>query len=194
MRMRVKKMQQETFRKWDLWNEPLLYVMSFLECALLPIPLEIFYLPLAFRLRSRLLRVTLLSVVFALAGGMVGYGVGYLWSDDVRPLLVHNLVNPQTYNEAVVGIRETGFSFLIIAGFTPLPFTLVAVAAGVVRYSIPYFLVATFLTRGPRMILLSSLIYSFGDRAGRVYEKRKGVVTVGFLVFAAALLVYQFVF
>ncbi len=184
---------KETFRGWGNWKEPLLYTMAFMECALLPIPLEIFYLPLALQLRTRLVRVTLLSIVFALAGGMAGYGTGYLWRDEVKPLILHH-VNPKTYQEAVSGIRETGFSFLIIAGFTPLPFTLVSIAAGVVRYSIFYFLLATFFTRAPRMILLSVLIYYFGDRATKIYEKHKRPVTIAFLVFAGVLLVYQIVF
>ncbi len=174
------------------WNEPLLYGLSFLECAMLPIPLEIFFLPLAYQLRSRLLRITLFSISFALLGGLVGYGLGYFWSGEIHYLL-SSFVSPDTYDEAVSGIRENKFSFLLISGFTPIPFTLVTIAAGAVHYSVFYFLVATFLTRAPRMIVLALLIHFLGKRASHFYQENQRVVTISILLFAGAIVVWSFV-
>src|SRR5690606_40587136 len=52
---------------------------------------------------------------------------------------------------------------IAIAGFTPVPYKVFAIASGVFRISLPRFLVVSLLSRGARFFLEALLIQWYGE-------------------------------
>ena len=80
--------------------------------------------------------------------------------------------------------RDWGFAVILLKGLTPVPYKIVAIAAGAAHYSLVLFLVASLLTRGARFFLVAALLRWFGERARLFIERR-----LNLLALAAAVLV-----
>ena len=67
---------------------------------------------------------------------------------------------------------------MLFKGLTPIPYKIVAIAAGAAHFSLPLFLLASLITRGARFFLLAALLRRFGDTARVFIERRLGVLAL----------------
>ena len=75
---------------------------------------------------------TLLSVI----GGIFGYMIGwFFW--DIAQSWVERIGWTPRYDQAVMLIREWGIWIVFVAGFTPLPYKVMTIAAGTLSTAWP---------------------------------------------------------
>jgi membrane protein DedA with SNARE-associated domain len=60
---------------------------------------------------------------------------------------------------------------IMIAGFTPIPYKVFTIAAGVIYVNLPVFVIASLLSRGARFYLVAGVIKLFGPSMRPVLEK-----------------------
>lgn len=120
----------------------------------------------------------LVCSVGSVLGGMLGYFIGLKGG---RPLLRRWFKGPKTklvesyyqkYDVWAVGI----------AGFTPLPYKVFTISAGVFQLDFKRFVLASVLSRSARFFLVAAVIYFFGEAIWYVIQKRFDVLTVAFVV------------
>ncbi len=120
----------------------------------------------------------LVCSVGSVLGGMLGYLIGLKGG---RPVLRRWFKGPKTrlvesyyqkYDVWAVGI----------AGFTPLPYKVFTISAGVFQLDFKRFILASVLSRSARFFMVAAIIYFFGEAIWRVIEKRFDVLTVAFVV------------
>ena len=75
---------------------------------------------------------------------------------------------------------------VFVAGFSPIPYKVFTIAAGVAALSIPGFLVASLVGRAARFFLVAGLVRAGGER----FEKnlRQHIERIGWAVVVAAVL------
>ena len=69
-----------------------------------------------------------------------------------------------------------------MAGFTPIPYKVFTIAAGVFHINFLTFLLASLLSRGARFFLVGGLILWFGPEIKRFMDRYFNLLTVVFVV------------
>ena len=123
--------------------------------------------------------------MFSSLGAVAGYLIGYgLWSIIGLPM-----VEFYGYEAAFTAyqhmVEDWGFWFIIAKAFTPLPFKIAAIAAGVAAMNPVTFMIAAVLGRSLHFAMVGALLVLFGDRiltlAAR-YERPAAVIAVLVLI------------
>ena len=124
-----------------------------------------------------------LCTLASLCGGAVGWllGAELLRLADGLVRFYHAEHALEVYQQR---FRDWGFAVILLKGLTPVPYKIIAIAAGAAHYNLGLFLLASLLTRGARFFLLAALLSLFGERA-RVFIERR----LALLAFAVAVLV-----
>jgi hypothetical protein len=85
--------------------------------------------------------------------------------------------------EAVKALyAEYGAWFILIKGFTPIPFKLVTIVSGFMDYPLAAFVGLALLTRGARFFLLAFLFNRYGDSLRLFIERHLTAVVLGSLM------------
>jgi membrane protein DedA with SNARE-associated domain len=72
-----------------------------------------------------------------------------------------------------------------VAGFTPIPYKVFTIAAGVFWINFPRFVVASVLSRGARFLMVGTLIMLYGEQVRHLIERYFNLFTVVFVALLA---------
>jgi membrane protein YqaA with SNARE-associated domain len=189
--------QQTNNKRADRWlarfadsNYVLLaiFIASFLESLIVPIPLELILIPLLMHQRDRLWSIATVTLLGCLLGASVGYGVGLWFFDDVGDAVLTWLGYHDAFEGFTARFAEHGFATLLLVGISPIPFQVGMLSAGSAEYPYGLFMLAAIIARGIRYYGLALLVYWFGEAVLRWWQQynRKA----GWVVLVAALSVY----
>lgn len=122
-------------------------------------------LAMGFSKPQRSLHYAFLSTVFSVLGAIGGYCLGFYAWDILSPWFFRYILSPETFNHVTSSLQETTFVTIFVAGFSPLPFKVFTIAAGVTALPLFPFFTATIFSRGLRYFILGGLIFNMGGRA-----------------------------
>ena len=71
---------------------------------------------------------------------------------------------------------------MVTAGFSPIPYKLITITAGVFRLDLPMFVFASIVSRGLRFVLISWLIWKYGAPIKTFIDKYFNLLAIGFTV------------
>ena len=141
----------------------ILSALSFAESSFFPIPPDVMLAPMALRRPSKALWFAFLTTVFSVLGGLAGYAIGYFAFDLISDWLqTTNYWN--NYLRARSWFEEWGVWVIFIAGFSPIPYKLFTVTAGVMVQPLVPFILASLVGRGARFYLVAGLLKFMGPR------------------------------
>ena len=103
-----------------------------------------------------------INTVASVGGAFLGYWVGALFWHATQDFFFTYVFSQEVFNLVVTKYNENAFVAIFLASFTPLPFKVFTVSAGVAKLSIPTFLAAAVVGRGARFFILGGMIYFFG--------------------------------
>ena len=69
-----------------------------------------------------------------------------------------------------------------IAGFTPIPYKVFTIAAGMFKIDFPVFVIASLLSRSARFFLVGGLIYRFGPAIQDIINRYFNTLSIAFVV------------
>jgi membrane protein DedA with SNARE-associated domain len=75
---------------------------------------------------------------------------------------------------------------LFTAGFTPIPYKVFTIAAGVFGVGLPVFVAASILGRAGRFLLVALLVSFFGPKVEPFIKKYLGLLTLAFVILLVA--------
>ena len=140
-----------------------LCALSFSESSFFPIPPDVMLAPMALAQPEKAFRFALLTTLFSVLGGMLGYGIGYFLFDNIAPWLQETKYW-EKYLTAESWFREWGFWAVFVAGFSPIPYKVFTIAAGALQMSFLPFVLASLVGRGARFFLVAMLIAAGGEK------------------------------
>lgn len=164
-----------------------LAALSFAESSFFPVPPDVMLAPMTLATPPRAWFFAALTTAASVLGGIAGYGIGLLAFDLVGPLL-HRLGYWDGYLQAQQWFAEWGFWAVLLAGFSPIPYKVFTIAAGVVVLSFPAFVLASLIGRGARFFLVAGLIAWGGERLERTI--RSHIELVGWLLVVVCIILY----
>jgi membrane protein YqaA with SNARE-associated domain len=140
-----------------------LCALSFSESSFFPIPPDVMLAPMALAQPEKAFRFALLTTLFSVLGGMLGYGIGYFLFDNIAPWLQETKYW-EKYLTAESWFKEWGFWAVFVAGFSPIPYKVFTIAAGALQMSFLPFVLASLVGRGARFFLVAMLIAAGGEK------------------------------
>lgn len=166
--------------------------LSFAESSFFPIPPDVMLAPMSLANPGKAWRFALITTIASVLGGVFGYFIGVFAFDLVEPLIRDGRYWGK-YLEAQAWFARWGFWAVFLAGFSPIPYKVFTIAAGVAVMPLLPFVLASLIGRGARFFLVAGLMALGGARmeaALHRYVDRLGWATVGLV--AAAVLIVNF--
>lgn len=158
---------------------PALFVLSFAESSFFPIPPDVLLIALCIGNPAHSYRYALWCSIASVLGGIAGYGIGMFAWEQVREFFYAYIpgVNEASVAQVSALYEKHNFWVVFIAAFTPIPYKVCTILAGVCAINFPMFVVASAVGRSARFFLVAWLIRRYGPGIKVFIEKRFGLVT-----------------
>ena len=141
---------------------PYLAILSFLESFILPFPPpDVMLAPMSVAKPERAMRYASVTLLASVAGGMTGYLIGAFLFYQIEPL-IFEWGYQQRFDTVMNWFELWGFWAVLIAGFSPVPYKIFTLSAGVLSLAVIPFLMASLIGRGARFFLLAWCLAKFG--------------------------------
>lgn len=139
-----------------------LAALSYFESFILPFPPpDVMLAPMSLAKPSRAMRFASITLAASVVGGITGYLIGAFLFDQVQPLLVEWGYQAK-FDRVTHWFEVWGFWAVLVAGFSPVPYKLFTLSAGVLSLAFIPFIVASVIGRGLRFFLLAWCLAKFG--------------------------------
>jgi len=166
------------------YGTPALFGLSFAESSFFPVPPDVLQIALSVSKPRRSFYYATVSVVASVLGAILGWYIGYALWGALGDFFFNYVPGMTQENFALVQQKydEYGFLAILIAAFTPIPFKVFTITAGVFGISLPVLLLASVLGRSARFYAVAACIFLCGPRVKEWIEKYFELATVLFVV------------
>lgn len=138
-----------------------LIIMSFAEASFFPIPPDVLLIPMGISNPDRAILYASVTTVSSVAGAIFGWWIGKKFGRKILKLIV----SEDMISKADRYFDKYGGQTLFFTGFTPIPFKVFTILAGVSRLKVKDVIIWSFLGRGARFLIEGIIIMYFGDQA-----------------------------
>lgn len=169
------------------YGTPALAAISFAESSFFPIPPDVLQIALSVAKPRRSFWYATVSVAASVLGAILGWYIGYgLWGalQDFFYTYIPG-VNQASFDLVSGLYAEWGFWVILVAAFTPIPYKVFTITAGVSGVPLAVLIPASILGRSARFFTVATTIYIFGPSVKDLIEKYFEWATV---IFAALLI------
>jgi len=159
-----------------------LVVLAFAESSVFPIPPDVLLIALALGAPKKSFQFAFLCTGASVLGGLFGYFIGFHFWNFVGDFFFRYIFSMEFFLRVQDFYHQNAFWSIFISGFTPIPYKVFTVSAGVFRLDLGVFLLASALGRASRFFLVAALMYKFGPPIKAVIDKYFGFFTIIFSV------------
>ncbi len=161
--------------------------LSFAESSFFPVPPDVMLAPMSLAQPDKAWKFALLTTIASVLGGGVGYVLGMFAFEFIQPYIIA-LGYQARYELAKQWFEEWGVWVVFIAGFSPIPYKVFTITAGVASMAFLPFLMASLIGRGGRFFLVAGLMYWGGVKMEALLKQYVDIL--GWLVVVLMILVY----
>jgi membrane protein YqaA with SNARE-associated domain len=137
--------------------------LSFAESSFFPIPPDVMLAPMSLASPAKAWYFAALTTAASVVGGLLGYLIGIFAFDLIQPWL-QDLGYWDAYLQAKAWFDQWGFWAIFLAGFSPIPYKVFTITAGVIAMALLPFVIASAIGRGARFFLVAALMAWGGER------------------------------
>jgi membrane protein YqaA with SNARE-associated domain len=175
--------------RYSIW---VLAAIAFVDSSFLPVPPDLLLIPMILIRPERTVALLVICAIASSLGAGTGYLIGYgLWSVIGAPLVqFYGYVDSFAAYQRLV--HDWGFWFIIAKAFTPIPFMIAAIAAGVAAMPPLSFMIAATFARTLHFVIIGALLTLYGGKIlGLIarYERPFAVISVLLLLLLIGLFV-----
>jgi membrane protein YqaA with SNARE-associated domain len=163
--------------------------VAFADSSFLPIPPDILLVPMALLRPERIKAFLLICIVGSSLGAILGYVIGYwLWSSIGLPM-----VEFYGYTENFAAyqrmVAEWGVLVIIAKAFTPVPFKIAAIAAGIAAMDPFAFMFATVVGRTLHFVMVGAVLVLCGPKIMALVTRYERPFVIGSILALIALVI-----
>lgn len=136
--------------------------VSFAESSFFPIPPDVMLISMGLAAPEKSWNFAFITTLFSVLGGIFGYMIGYFGMELIDPWLQQSSYQAN-YLQIVQWFKVYGIWIIFIAGFSPIPYKLFTIAAGVLHMAFLPFVLGSALGRGMRFFLVSGIMFYKGE-------------------------------
>lgn len=159
-----------------------LFAIAFMESSFFPIPPDVLLIPMTVFDRHKWFRYALICTAGSVAGAFLGYAIGWFFYETAGKAIVQ-AYHLQTIVD-LVGQKYSQNAFLTVftAAFTPIPYKVITIAAGLFEINLGIVVAASILGRGGRFFILAGALRLFGKKISDSIEKYFDIFSMLFIV------------
>lgn len=170
------------------YGAPALFLLAFAESSFFPLPPDVLLIALCVARPSGAWRYAAVCSVGSVLGGMFGYFLGWGCWSFLSEYFFHYVpgFTPELFSRVQTLYAAHDFWIVFAAGFTPIPYKVITVAAGVFLINFPVFIVASLVGRSARFFLVSGLIFRYGASIRSFIDRYFNLLSLVFLALLLA--------
>ncbi len=124
--------------------------VSFIESSVFPIPPDVMLIPMVISRPMKAWEYAFITTLFSILGGLLGYAIGYFAFEWIAEPFITMMGYEASYNKVVKWFAEYGIWIIIAGGFTPIPYKIFTIAAGMTEMFLFPFLIGSCIGRALR--------------------------------------------
>lgn len=168
-----------------------LFIFAFVESIFFPIPPDVLLIALALGNPQKSFRFALNCSLGSVFGATLGYALGYYtWIASTGDFtgfanfFFHHVpgFTVELYHRIQLLFDTWDFWVIFTAGFTPIPYKVFTITAGVFQINFMMFLIASAISRTARFFLVAFLIWKYGPSIKGFIDKYFNLLAIGFTV------------
>lgn len=164
------------------WGPVALFILAFAESSFFPIPPDVLLIALCLGCPKKSFFYSTICLAGTLAGAVAAYIIGYMAWGAVSGWFIPAIFSYEAF-EGVRGMYEQwNFWAVFTAGFTPIPYKIFTLAAGVFHIDFGMFMLASLIGRSMRFFLVGWLIWKFGKPIKSFINKYFNWIVMAFTV------------
>lgn len=148
-----------------------LFLIAFAESSFFPVPPDVLLIAMVIAVPASALWYALVCSVGSVLGGMAGYAIGWGIWEAVATLFIGHIFSQEVFDKVVMTYQENAFIAVLTAAFTPIPYKVFTIAAGVTKINFLTLVIASVIGRSSRFFLVAILLYYFGPMMKEKIEK-----------------------
>ncbi|MCR5873219.1 VTT domain-containing protein [Phenylobacterium sp. J426] len=118
-----------------------------------------------------------ICTVASIVGGVFGYGIGHLL-EPVGVRILEFFGHPEGKAEFEALFDRFGVVFVMVAGFTPIPYKLITISSGMAHLDLLTFVWASAVSRGARFFAVAAVLKYLGPAMLQEFERRLTLYTI----------------
>lgn len=163
-----------------------LFLIALIESSVFPIPPDILLIALALGKPQWGMRLAAITTAGSTVGAIVGYGIGLFLLASIGQPVIEFYGLQEQFSKAEGWFVAYGVAIVLIAGFSPIPFKVITIAAGAFGLDFILFVLAALVSRGARFFLVGALLQWGGKSVRDFVEKHFEWITVGAVLLVVA--------
>ncbi len=159
-----------------------LFGVAFIESSFFPIPPDVLLIAMVVAEKKQWFRNAFICTAGSVLGALFGYLIGWSFYAVIGKLIV------DTYHlQSVVELvgrkyQENAFMTVFTAAFTPIPYKVITIAAGLFRISLSTLVIASIIGRAGRFFLVAGSLRIFGKKISDSIEKYFDIFSIAFVI------------
>ncbi len=144
----------------------LMLLFAILESIIIPIPVDPLLIATVLARPKNWIKLMAACTSASVIGGGLGWAIGVWLGAGVEQLLVylpHAVAAPEKFTAVQDGFLKWGILLVFIGAFSPLPYKVIAVSAGVAGFGLAPFLITSLIGRGLRFAIIAGITRHHGD-------------------------------
>lgn len=159
----LKKLYQWTLDKAAHDKAPhWLAAISFIESSFFPIPPDVMLAPMCIARPERAFRYALICTIASVLGALLGYAIGFFLFEQLGRVILDLYGLNDKFDAFSADFNAQGWVIVLLAGFTPLPFKVITIAAGATAMPLYVLIGAAIIARSARFFIVAALLWKFG--------------------------------
>ena len=171
------------------WAMLVLILNSFTESIFFPIPPDALLILLSLKNIELAILISIVTAISSVLGGIVGYYIG----NKLGRNLIFKIISENHIIKAENLFSGFGFWIIITAAFTPIPYKVFTLTAGVLSLELKKFIIASIIGRFLRFLLIGIMIYILGEKINSFLNSNFDLITI-ITTISALLLILLIIF
>lgn len=171
------------------YHKQVLFWWTFTESSFLPIPPDPYMILLQVHKSYKWYYIASIVTIASVLGGVLGYVIGHYLFD----ILLKSHIDLNIFNEIKSMFTEYGIWTIVVLGFTPIPYKLGTIGAGIFGMLFIPFVLASIIGRGLRFYLVAFLTEKYGIKTINLIKENEARFWMILSVLIAILVIYKVV-
>ena len=143
-----------------------MYLFAVLESIIIPFPVDPLLVATVLARPARWRQFAIGCASASVIGGVGGWAIGRFFSlhiHDGLAVLPAKLATPATYAAVETGFAEFGIFLVFLGAFSPVPYKIIAISAGLGGFGLVPFVLTSIIGRGLRFAIIAAIARHNGN-------------------------------
>ena len=170
------------------YGTPALFGIAFMESSFFPIPPDVLQIALSAGKPKRSFWYATVTLAGSVLGAFLGYYIGCVCWEATKEFFFHYIFSEAVFDKVKGYYGDNAFPAIFAAAFTPIPYKVFTIAAGVchTHVSLWTLITASIIGRGARFYLVAAFMYYFGPSVKLWIDRYFNLLTIIFTILLIA--------